>query len=190
MTYVLSLFVSPAATSSALRFSSFTLLSLLPKKLGGLSPEGVGNVSGLGSTALPIPLLPQLSQSENRPPGDAIKDCSMYRLGGSALTGVSMLLFPLRFSVYALLFCEVGGGGLANGLGGPDTPADNSAEAEGEGGGRTMPLCCPRSGFAERLSDAPRGEPDPDSFSSDSEGICRFSLGREEPDFEPLVSLR
>lgn len=86
--------------------------------------------------------------------------------------------------------CDVGGGGRANGFGGPDTPADRRAEAEGEGGGKTIPLCAPRSGFAERPSDAPLGEPDPDSFSSDSDGIWRLSLGREEPDLDPLVSLR
>lgn len=72
--------------------------------------------------------------------------------------------------MYALLFCEVGGGGLANGFGGPDTPADSKADAEGDGGGNTIPLC-PRSGLAERPSDAPLGEPEPDSFSSDSDGI-------------------
>lgn len=89
------------------------------------------------------------------------------------------------------MFCwEVGGGGRAKGFGGPDTPAERRAEADGEGGGRTIPLWAPRSGFAERLSEAPLGEPEPDSFSSDSDGIWRLSLGREEPDLDPLVSLR
>lgn len=96
----------------------------------------MGNVNGLGSTALPI--RPQLSHSEKSPPGDAIKDCSIYRLGGRALTGVSRLLL---FSVYGLLFCcDVGGGGLANGLGGPEAPAERRAEADGDGGGSTIPL--------------------------------------------------
>jgi len=63
----------------------------------------------------------------------------MYR-EGNAETGVSMLVL-LRFSVYALLFCcEVGGGGLAKGLGGPDVPAESRADADGDGGGSTMPL--------------------------------------------------
>lgn len=66
-----------------------------------------------------------------------MRDCSMYR-DGSAEMGVSILL---RFSVYALLFCcDVGGGGRANGLGGPDAPADSKADADGEGGGRIMVL--------------------------------------------------
>lgn len=147
----------------------------------------MGNVRGLGRTALFNPPLPQLSQSLKSPPGDAISDCSIYR-EGSADTGVSRLLLFL-FSAYALLFCcDVGGGGLANGLGGPDAPAERSAEAEGEGGGNTIPLWL-RSGFAERLSEA-LGEPDPDSFSSASEGIVRLSLGREAAPLELPVSLR
>jgi hypothetical protein len=42
---------------------------------------------------------------------------------GSAEAGVSMLLDW--------------GGGRANGFGGPVAPADSSADADGEGGGRT-----------------------------------------------------
>lgn len=33
------------------------------------------------------------------------------------------------------------GGGLANGFGGPVAPADNSADADGDGGGRTSDDC-------------------------------------------------
>lgn len=37
--------------------------------------------------------------------------------------------------------CDVGGGGRANGFGGPDDAlADRSADAEGEGGGKSIPL--------------------------------------------------
>lgn len=141
-------------------------------------------MSGLGNTALFNPPLPQLSQSLNRPPGEAIKDCSIYR-DGNADTGVSIVFL---FSEYALEFCcDVGGGGLAKGFGGPEAPAESKAEAEGEGGGSSIPLWL-RSGFADRVS-APRGEPEPDSSSSASDGIVRLSLGRAAP-FEPLVSLR
>lgn len=51
-----------------------------------------------------------------------------------------------------------------------------------------MPLWL-RSGFAERLSEI-LGEPEPDSFSSASEGMVRLSLGREAAPFELPVSLR
>ena len=83
--------------------------------------------------------------------------------------------------------CDVGGGGRANGFGGPETPADKSAEADGEGGGRSIPLCG-RSVFADLFPEAPRGEPEPDSFSSDSDGMVRLSLGRAAPLLEPFVS--
>lgn len=58
----------------------------------------------------------------------------MNRLG-RADTGVSILLLAL----YAALFCGpvTGGGGRANGLGGPCAPALISALAEGDGGGST-----------------------------------------------------
>jgi hypothetical protein len=39
---------------------------------------------------------------------------------------------------FALL---LGGGGLANGFGGPEAPALNSAPADGEGGGSTTAEC-------------------------------------------------
>lgn len=83
--------------------------------------------------------------------------------------------------------CEVGGGGRAKGFGGPDALAERSAEAEGEGGGKSIPLWL-RSGLAD-LADAAFGDPEPDSFSSDSEGMFRLSFGRAAPLFEPLVSL-
>jgi len=75
------------------------------------------------------------------PLGDAKSDCSIYR-EGKAETGVSILLLVLfLFSVYALLFCCDGGrGGLANGFGGPEAPAESNADADGDGGGSNMPL--------------------------------------------------
>lgn len=99
-----------------------------------------------------------------------------------------MLLLVFLFSVYALLFCCDGGGaGRANGLGGPEAPAESSADADGEGGGSTIPLWL-RSGLAERLLFMPPGDAEPDSFSSASEGMVRLSFGLAPP-FEPLVSL-
>lgn len=188
---VFTLFASAPAMSSAFLFSSLPSF-LPPNRTGGFASEGVGNVNGLGRTALFSPPRPQLSQSLNIPLGDARSDCSIYR-EGKAETGVSILLLLLLlalflFSVYALLFCcDVGGGGLAKGFGGPDAPAESSADADGDGGGSRMPLWL-RSGFAERLFEAPPGEPEPDSFSSDSEGMVRLSFGLAAP-FEPPVSL-
>lgn len=86
-----------------------------------------------------------------------------------------------------LFCCDGGGGGRAKGFGGPDTLADRSADAEGDGGGRSIPLWL-RSGFADLVADAARGEPEPDSFSSDSEGMFKLSFGRT-PLLEPFVSL-
>ena len=134
---VLTLLASFPAISSAFLFSSF---SLFPNKTGGLASAGVGNVNGLGKTALFSPVLPQLSQSLNSPPGEAMSDCSIY-LDGRAEIGVSILLLLLLLFSYALLFCcDVGGGGRANGFPGPEAPAERSAEADGDGGGNTMPL--------------------------------------------------
>lgn len=160
--------------------------------MGGFASAGVGKVNGLGNTALFSPPLPQLSHSLNIPPGDDIKLGSIY-LDGSAETGVSMLVeLPFRFSEYALVFCWlVGGGGRAKGFRGPDAPAERRADAEGEGGGRTIPLCVRSLGCADASPCARAGEPDPDSLSSASEGIVRLSLGLDiDPDFDPPVSLR
>lgn len=58
--------------------------------------------------------------------------------------GVSRSL-PDRYALFAvppllpLLLVLEGGGGRANGLGGPAAPAERSALAEGDGGGRTTP---------------------------------------------------
>lgn len=91
------------------------------------------------------------------------------------------------------MFCWlVGGGGRANGFGGPPVaPADSSAEAEGDGGGSTSPLCARSVGLAERSPIARFGEPEPDSLSSASDGMVKLSFGRLEmdPDFDPPVLL-
>ena len=103
--YVFTLFGSPPATSSALRFSSPPRSFFPPNSTGGFASDGVGKVKGLGSTALFKPPLPQLSQSLNSPPGEAISDCSMYREGNADI-GVSMVLPVLfLFSAYAFEFC-------------------------------------------------------------------------------------
>lgn len=139
--HVFNRLASPPAVSSAFLLSSLDASGLPPNSTGGFASDGVGNVSGLGSTALFNPPLPQLSQSLNKPPGEAIRDCSMYREGNAEM-GVSRVLPVLfRFSANAVEFCcDVGGGGRAKGLGGPDAPADSKADAEGDGGGSTMPL--------------------------------------------------
>jgi hypothetical protein len=79
---------------------------------------------------------------------------------------------------------DVGGGGRAKGLGGPEAPADIKADAEGDGGGRTIWSEDERPGLADVMAVCD-GEPPPLS-SSASEGIWRLSFGRA-PDFEPDV---
>jgi hypothetical protein len=108
----------------------------------------------------------------------------MYRLGRADM-GVSILFL---LSLYASRFwLVVGGGGRANGFGGPLAPADITADALGDGGGRTIwsPLLV---GFADGSVDC-AGEPLAESLSSASEGICKFNLGRA-PDLDPDVSER
>ena len=56
---------------------------------------------------------------------------------GRADIGVSMLL--LLVYAFWFWFDEPGGGGLANGFGGPVAPALRRALADGEGGGSTTP---------------------------------------------------
>ena len=85
------------------------------EKLGPDCTAGVGNVSGLGSMLLSGPERPK-PHSEKKLDGDGRRASETKRLG-SAEMGVSMLLLLL----YAVLFCVVvpGGGGRANGFGGP-----------------------------------------------------------------------
>ena len=106
----------------------------------------------------------------------------MYRLGNADI-GVSILFL---LSLYASRFWfDVGGGGRAKGLGGPDAPADMTAEALGEGGGNTI-WSELLAGLAEALAVCDGDPPAAESLSSASEGICRLSLGRA-PDFDPDV---
>jgi len=58
----------------------------------------------------------------------------MTRLG-NADSGVSMW----SRSRFTCGFVLIGGAGRANGLGGPDAPAERTALVDGEGGGRTTP---------------------------------------------------
>ena len=84
----------------------------------------------------------------------------------------------------------MGGGGRAKGFGGPPAPADKTALALGEGGGRTMWSF--RAGLAEAFAlrsvvgELPTAD---SSLSEASDGICRLSFGRA-PEREPEVSLR
>jgi hypothetical protein len=65
--------------------------------------------------------------------GDGSSPFSTNRLGSAEIgVSISRLLLP-----YELLF--VGGGGRANGFGGPVAPALKSELALGEGGGNTTP---------------------------------------------------
>lgn len=98
---------------------------------------------------------------------------------GSADTGVSMLM----------LFWCCCGGGRANGFGGPVAPADKMADAEGDGGGRTMPDECESVGL-RRVDWDPAsvveffGEADSAVALAPSEassGISTRSRGRDAP---------
>lgn len=69
-----------------------------------------------------------------------------------------------------------GGGGLANGFGGPVAPADSSALADGEGGGSTAPGFCMGVLVAAAVAWSDRVE-GPPSSSSSSFGICTVNFG-------------
>ena len=135
--------------------------SLLPNPKP-LASAGVWKTNGLGKTA--DPFLPESYHSLKKLLGLGSRSVFIYRLGNADI-GVSILF---RLSLYASRFVlEVGGGGRANGLGGPDAPADMTAEALGEGGGNTM-WSDPLAGFAEALAAC---DGDPPSLSSASDGI-------------------
>lgn len=111
---------------------------------------------------------------------------------GRAETGVTLsiiLLFELLLFPLALDPCEgcVTGCGRAKGFGGPDAPADNKAEAEGEGGGSTIPPWSPplRRAFwlvapADRGDERSSAVADP-PLSDASSGICTFNIGLLPP---------
>jgi hypothetical protein len=100
--------------------------------------------------------------------------------------GVSMLLLLL---LYVVLFWEAvpGGGGRANGLGGPCAPALNRALADGEGGGNTTPEWHVSelflAGVAVVLPFESRGDDSAVALpaSEFSLGICTFKRGRFAP---------
>lgn len=112
--------------------------------------------------------------------GDGRRASETKRLGRAEI-GVSILLLL----AYALLFCVAvpGGGGLANGFGGPCAPALRIAPAEGDGGGKTTPEWFV-SGFALAGVRALPAESREDesavavSRSEFSLGICTLSWGR------------
>lgn len=113
--------------------------------------------------------------------GDGRRASETNRLGKAEI-GVSILLLL----AYALLFCAAapGGGGLANGFGGPWAPALRIAPAEGDGGGKTTPEWFV-SGFALAGVSAllPAESRESESavvlpLSEFSLGICTFSCGR------------
>lgn len=111
----------------------------------------------------------------------------MKRLG-SAETGVSIMLPPLELWDG----CETGCG-RANGLGGPDAPAESRAEADGEGGGRTTPetdgcpSACPfRCAFAAFVAECGEESPVALSPSEPPSGICTVRMGRLAPPIDAL----
>lgn len=177
----------------------------------GVIPKPSPPPIGLGRTAL-MPVPPPRAQSPHslKKLLGLGKSSLLIYLDGSALTGVSMpspvpCLAPARpspplsrFASYASLFCvDVGGGGRANGFPGPTAPADNTADALGEGGGSTMCRFSPRSELLLELpaglalrgcaaeADGASGPPE-FSLSEASEGMVRFNFGRA-PLRDPLV---
>jgi hypothetical protein len=70
------------------------------------------------------------------------KSWSLTNRDGSADKGVSSVSRPFT----------CGGGGRANGFGGPLAPADSRADAERDGGGKTGPLRFSRIGVSMLLS--------------------------------------
>ena len=97
----------------------------------------------------------------------------MTRLG-NAESGVSMWSrsrFPSGFVL-------MGGAGRANGLGGPDAPAESTAFVDGDGGGRTTPWPT-RIGVAVAVPPSLGDESAVALPPSDcSLGICTFNRGR------------
>jgi hypothetical protein len=138
--YVFAFFTAASALgplSGLLRFLSCSSSRPNP---GPFWIAGVGKVRGLGSIALSGPDRPK-PHSGKKLDGDG-SSASETNLLGNADIGVSMLLLLLYAVV---LFCAApavvpGGGGLANGFGGPCAPALRIGPAEGEGGGNTTPV--------------------------------------------------
>lgn len=140
LSHVLTFFASPSLSCMSTLVFLFSPLesvdpSLPPKPGPVLASAGVGKTSGLGRTAELRLFRPESYHSLKKLLGLGNRSVFMYRLGKADI-GVSILF---RLSPYASRFWfDVGGGGRAKGLGGPDAPADMTAEALGEGGGRTI----------------------------------------------------
>jgi len=134
--HVLTFFTSPSLSPRLFFLFSPDTSAVSRPKPSPRASAGVGKVKGLGKTALlKLPVLPESYHSLKKLLGLGSRSLFMYRLG-RADRGVSMLFL---FSLYASRFWfDVGGGGRANGFGGPVAPADMTAEALGDGGGRTM----------------------------------------------------
>lgn len=88
-------------------------------------------------------------------------------------------------------------GGRANGLGGPVAPAESRADADGDGGGRTMPDAFPSGPFGRGVNEALsvagfRGEMEcavPLPASDTSSGIWTRKRGRVSPPTRRLLDL-
>lgn len=83
---------------------------------------------------------------------------------------------------------DMGGAGLANGLGGPDAPAERPGLlVDGDGGGRTTPLFCSAfTGGAVEAASFSDESPVPSSPSDCSLGICTVKRGRFASDCKVL----
>lgn len=120
---------SSFSMSSAFRLSTPTSVLL---KLGPVGLIGVWKFIGLGNMFPPVPsFLPKFHSGMKL---DGLgKSCSLIKRDGSAEIGVAMSLRSR-----SPFDCE-GGGGRANGFLGPVAPADNRADADGDGGGNRGP---------------------------------------------------
>lgn len=179
--YVLVFLDVPSADGPLSGVFRFLSCSSSREKPGPVCAAGVGKASGLGNMLESGPDRPN-PHSGKKLDGDGRRASDTKRLGRAEM-GVSMLLLL----VYALLFCVVavaGGGGRANGLGGPCAPALRMAPADGDGGGKTTPgwlgsrfaLAGVRVLFpAESREESSAVALPPSEFSL---GICTFNWGR------------
>lgn len=147
------------------------------RKLGPWVARGVEKFRGLGNVLLSPPV--RLNQNGSKLLG--LGRNSLFRnRDGRADAGVSMLMLLLGW-----------GGGRANGFGGPVAPAESRADADGEGGGKTIPEACPSGRRTaacvvpasawlrgDGTSEAAVAVPPPSDGSS---GISSRRLGRDAP---------
>lgn len=188
------LFAESSSGDASSGQSRFLSCSSSRPKLGPFCTAGVGKVRGLGRRLESGPERPK-PHSGKKLEGDGRRASDTKRLGRAEI-GVSIVLdaLPLVVDVFPLypLPCDwvTGGGGRANGFGGPWAPALRIAPAEGEGGGKTT---LPGGGLSppftpvvllpaeSREDDSPVASPVASPALPTSElslGICTFNCGR------------